>query len=99
MNRPSSRWMPLASMKGFPEYRETSVSPAITPFAPMVSKSSTAPIASLLLHFVPKSPHHLQVARIFRIDLDFLADSADVDSHRILGAEPGLFPDPLVNLV
>ena len=53
---------------------------------------------SRLLHLVAQAPHHLDVPGVGRVDLQLLPQMPDVDGHRVLRAQGGVVPHPLIDL-
>ena len=53
----------------------------------------------VLVNLIAHAPDYLEVARLFRVDLDLLADMADMNRHRIVRTDRILVPDALIDLV
>ena len=52
----------------------------------------------MFLNLIPNSPYNFQIARLFRIDFDFLTDVTDVDRNGVVRTDRLLVPDALVDL-
>src|SRR5699024_5202545 len=52
-----------------------------------------------LFNFISDSPYDLQIARVFRIDLNLLTDMPDMNRHGIIRPDRLFVPDVFIDLV
>ena len=52
----------------------------------------------MFLNLIPNSPYNFQIARLLRVDFDFLTDVTDVDRNGVVRTDRLLVPDALVDL-
>ena len=53
----------------------------------------------MFLNLIPNSPYNFQIARLLRVDFDFLADVTDMNRNCIIRTNRFLVPDTLINLL
>ena len=52
----------------------------------------------MFLNLIPNSPYNFQIARLLRVDFDFLTDVTDVDRNGVVRTDRRLGPDALLDL-
>ena len=53
----------------------------------------------MFLNLIPNSPYNFQIARLLRVDFDFLTDVTDMNRNRVIRTDRFLVPDALINLL
>ena len=61
--------------------------------------STTKGRISDFFHFIPKSPHYFQIARLLRIDFNFFSDMTDVNRNCVIRCNCFFLPDAFINLI